>query len=110
MVLGSQALIATGQASKVSDRLQSWVVDHPHDAAAWRLLAQAWKEQQQPLRSVRAEAEAYVAHYDYPAAVDRFKAAQDLARRGEGDHIDASIIDTRLRAVEALLREQAREQ
>jgi len=110
MIFGSQALIAMGQASKVSDRLQSWVVEHPHDATAWRLLAQAWKAQQQPLRSVRAEAEAYVAHYDYPAAVDRFKAAQDLARRGEGDHIDASIIDTRLRAVEALLREQAREQ
>jgi len=58
---------------------------------------------------VRAEAEAHVAHYDYAAAVDRFKAAQDLARRGQGDYIEASIIDTRLRSVEALLREQARE-
>ncbi len=50
-----------------------------------------------------------MAHYDYAAAIDRFKAAQDLARRGQGDHIEASIVDTRLRAVEALLREQARE-
>ena len=109
LVLGSQALIATGQASKVSDRLQSWVVDQPHDATAWRLLAQAWQAQNQGLRAVRAEAEAHVAHYDYAAAIDRFKAAQDLARRGQGDHIEASIVDTRLRAVEALLREQARE-
>ena len=109
LVLGSQALIATGQASKVSDRLQSWVVDQPNDATAWRLLAQAWQAQNQGLRAVRAEAEAHVAHYDYAAAIDRFKAAQDLARRGQGDHIEASIVDTRLRAVEALLREQARE-
>ena len=51
------------------------------------------------------------ARYDYAAAVDRFKAGQDLARRGgpQVDHIEASIIDTRLRAVESLLREQAAE-
>lgn len=109
LVRGSQTLLAMGQASKVSDRLQSWVVEHPHDATAWRLLAQAWQAQNQSLRAVRAEAEAHVAHYDYAAAVDRFKAAQDLARRGQGDYIEASIIDTRLRSVEALLREQARE-
>ena len=110
LVLGSKALLATGQASKVSDRLQTWVVDHPNDATAWRLLSQAWQAQNQGLRAVRAEAEAHVAHYDYAAAIDRFKAAQDLVRRGQGDHIEASIVDTRLRAVEALLREQLREQ
>ena len=110
LVLGSQALLATGQASLVSDRLQSWVVDHPHDATAWRLLAQAWRAQGHNLRAVRADAEAHVAHYDYPAAIDRFKAAQDLAQRGDRDHIEASIVDTRLRSVEALLREQTSEQ
>jgi crotonobetainyl-CoA:carnitine CoA-transferase CaiB-like acyl-CoA transferase len=53
-----------------------------------------------------------VAHLDYQAALDRFKSAQDLARRGgggRGDHIEASIIDTRARQVESLLREQALE-
>ena len=109
LVLASQALLASGQAHKVSDRLQSWLVDYPKDATAWRLLSQAWQAQNQSLRAVRAEAEAHVAHYDYAAAVDRFKAAQDLALRGQGDHIDASIVDTRLREVQALLREQARE-
>jgi hypothetical protein len=51
------------------------------------------------------------ARYDYAAAVDRFKAGQDLARQGgaQVDHIEASIIDTRLRAMESLLREQAAE-
>lgn len=109
LIIGSQALLANGQASVVSDRLQTWVIEHPEDATAWRLLSQAWQAQGMPLRAVRAEAEAHVAHYDYAAAVDRFKAAQDLVRHGQGDHIEASIIDTRLRAVEALLREQARE-
>lgn len=109
LILGSQALLANGQASVVSNKLQTWVMEQPHDAYAWRLLSEAWQAQGMPLRAVRAEAEAHVAHYDYPAAVDRFKAAQDLVRRGQGDHIEASIIDTRLRAVEALLREQARE-
>ena len=32
-----------------------------------------------------------------------------VVRKGSVDHIDASIIDTRARAVEALLREQALE-
>ena len=74
-----------------------------------------WQQQKQPLRAVRAEAEAQVARYDYAAAVDRFKAGQDLARslaqRGAAanDHIEASIIDTRLRAVQLLLKEQAAE-
>jgi hypothetical protein len=63
------------------------------------------------MRALRAEAEAQVAHYDYAAAVDRFKAAQDLARKaGAGaDYFEASIIDTRLRAVDELLREQLRD-
>jgi len=41
--------------------------------------------------------------------VDRFKAAQDASRRmnpGAGDHIEASIIDARLRYAQGLLREQ----
>jgi predicted Zn-dependent protease len=77
----------------------------------WHLLAQVWQAQGQLLRAVRAEAEAHAARYDYAAAVDRFKAGQDLARksRSAADHVEASIIDTRLRAVESLLREQAAE-
>jgi predicted Zn-dependent protease len=78
---------------------------------AWQLLASAYQAQNQMLRAIRAEAEAQVALLDYGAAVDRLKAAQDLVRRGggQGDHIEASIIDTRTRQVESLLREQALE-
>ena len=59
---------------------------------------------------MRAEAEARVAQLDYRAALDRFRAAQDLVRKGGGgDYIEASIIDTRARQVESLLREQSLE-
>jgi hypothetical protein len=56
-------------------------------------------------------AEARAAQLDFTAALDRFKAAQDLVRKGGtgADHIEASIIDSRTRAVESLLREQALE-
>ena len=111
LLLRTQALLRTGAGAEMTAPLQTWLAAHPGDAAAWQLLAQAWQQQNQLLRAVRAEAEAQVARYDYAAAVDRFKAGQDLARRGgaASDHIEASIIDTRLRAVESLLKEQAAE-
>ena len=104
-------LLQAGQASAGTGALQTWVANHPKDASAWQLLAAVWQAQGQGLRAIRAEAEAHAARYDYAAAVDRFKAGQDLARRGgaAADHIEASIIDTRLRATESLLREQAAE-
>ncbi|AOG23114.1 M48 family metalloprotease [Acidovorax sp. RAC01] len=114
LLLRAQAFLRGGAASDaqaVTGALQTWVTTHPRDATAWQLLASAWQASGQPLRAVRAEAEAQAARYDYAAAVDRFKAGQDMARRGvsAADHIEASIIDTRLRAVESLLREQASE-
>ena len=51
----------------------------PPPGACWRNLYGA---QGETLRAVRAEAEANVAQLDYPAARDRFKAAQELMREG----------------------------
>jgi predicted Zn-dependent protease len=110
LLLVSQAQVRTGRGAEVAQRLQTWVANHPRDAAAWQLLSAAYAADGQPLRAVRAEAEARVAQLDYAAALDRLKAAQELGRRSPGtDHIEASIIDTRARAVDSLLREQALE-
>jgi len=111
VLLWSQAKIQAGAPGEAIQRLQSWVALQPRDGTAWQMLGTAYGAQGQTLRAIRAEAEAQVAWLDYAAAVDRFKAAQDLVRRGAagGDHIEASIIDTRARAVESLLREQALE-
>jgi predicted Zn-dependent protease len=111
LLLIAQAQVQTGRAAEAAQRLQTWVATRPRDAAAWQQLGAAYAAQGQSLRAVRAEAEARVAQLDYAAALDRFKAAQDLVRKGAagGDHIEASIIDTRARQVESLLREQALE-
>ncbi|WBY00112.1 M48 family metalloprotease [Ramlibacter tataouinensis] len=111
VLLWAQARQAAGHPAEVAQRLQGWVAQQPRDAAAWQLLSTAYGAQGQSLRAIRAAAEAQVAQLDYGAALDRLKAAQDLARRGgaAGDHIEASIIDTRTREVESLFREQSLE-
>jgi predicted Zn-dependent protease len=113
LLLQAQADLAAGRPQEVSERLQTWVSKHPRDAMAWQLLATAQGQQGQTLRAIRSDAESRVAQLDYGAARDRFKAAQDLMRSGRdtgsgaGAHIDGSIIDTRTREIDQLLREQA---
>ena len=102
------------QLKEALQRLQTWVYGHPHDALAWQWLANVAAAQNLTLRAIRAEAEVQAAGMDLPAAVDRLKAAQDYGRKNDlgaqpGDHIEASIIDTRLREAEAQLREMSRE-
>lgn len=110
LLLMSQVWIGKGRAGEAAGALQSWVALHPRDAAAWQMLGRANTAQGQVLRAIRAQAEAQVALMDYSAAVDRFKAAQGMSRSMAGvDHIEASIIDTRTRQVQSLLREQALE-
>ena len=66
--------------------------------------------QGQPERAARATAEARLAHLDAPGALERFKAAQQLARGRPGaEHIELSILDARVRDTERLVREQLRE-
>ncbi len=117
MLLAAQAAIADHRPAPMVPTLRDWVAMHRRDATAWRTLATLYSEQGEPVRAVRADAEANVAILDYPAARDRFKAAQELvrqsARGGPGvvpvDHFEASIIDARAREVEALVKQQAAE-
>jgi predicted Zn-dependent protease len=91
--------------------LQTWVAVHPNDSLAWTELAQTWSKLGQPLRSLRAEAEARYALGDLQGAVDRLRAGQRLARGGGPvDFIDASVLDSRLRAIEAERRQLVADQ
>jgi len=91
--------------------LQTWVAIHPADSLAWSALAQTWGRLGAPLRSIRAEAEARYALGDLLGAVDRLRAGQRLARGGGPvDFIDASVLDSRLRAIEAQRRQLLAEQ
>jgi predicted Zn-dependent protease len=114
LFLRAQADIALGKAEAVAQALQTWLADHPRDAQAWQWLAQAHAHaaQGKAVASIRAQAEASVVRFDYAAALDQLKAAQTMVRRSAGgtagaDHIEASILDTRTRQVELLVREQA---
>jgi predicted Zn-dependent protease len=115
LLIGGRAMLASGQIAGLADVLQTWVVTHPKDAQAWQMLSEVWSRQGEAVRSIRADAESRVAQLDYPAALDRLKAAQDMLRFGQAGvagrnaHIDASIIDTRTRQISNLIREQTRE-
>lgn len=92
----------------VVQQLRLQVQASPQDAQAWQLLAQLLGAQGQQLAALRAEGEAQLARMDAQGALDRFLAAQDAGRRGPlkaGDHIEASIVDSRIRLVQAQLRE-----
>ena len=88
-------------------RLQQWVALHPSDGGAWQQLAALYRAQGLAIRALRADAEARAAQFDYAGALDRFKAAQDLVRRGTDDFMEASIVDARARALQLLLHEEA---
>jgi predicted Zn-dependent protease len=105
----ARSLTAAHRAQDVSNRLQTWVAAHPKDAMAWQLLAVAYGNQNQNVRAIRADAESRAAQLDYPAALDRFKAAQGLMRSNpaSADYVEGSILDTRTRQTESLIKEQA---
>ncbi|SEF22583.1 Putative Zn-dependent protease, contains TPR repeats [Variovorax sp. NFACC28] len=110
MLLAAEAATAMRQPAPMIPVLRDWVAANPRDATVWRALGNLYGAQNDTLRAVRADAEANVAILDYPAARDRFKAAQELVRQSRVvDHYEASIIDTRARAVEVLVKEQAAE-
>jgi predicted Zn-dependent protease len=110
----SQVQIVNKQAAAAVQNLQTWVVKNPTDAPAWQLLAKAHSAANQPLRAIRADAEAQVALLDYTAAIDRFKAAQEWVRnnaasRASRDFMEESIVDVRTRQVLDLLKQQIKD-
>ena len=116
MMLLARSRIATQsveEAKLAAQALSIWLTQQPRDAGAWMLLSSAYEQQGDGLRAIRAQAEARAMSLDYPVAIDRFKAAQDLARQlaresklDRAGNIEAAIIDARLRELEALRREQ----
>ena len=81
---------------------------HPQDPLAWAQLGQAEELQGQRLRSLRAQAESRAALGDITGAIDRLRAAQALVRSGAvNDFIEASVIDARLRQLQAMHRQLA---
>lgn len=108
LLMQAKALLAARRAAEVSPSLRAWVTEHPRDAMAWQLLSVAWGQQNQNVQAIRADAESRAAQLDYAGALDRLKAAQTLMRSkpASADYVEGSILDTRTRQVELLLKEQ----
>jgi predicted Zn-dependent protease len=113
-LLHAEALIAWTAAPapalrQRAESLQTWASAHPDDALAWQALGRLWARLDQPLRALRAEAETRYALGDLAGASDRLRAGQRLARqqpeRARGEFIEASVIDARLREVDAQRRQ-----
>lgn len=112
--MAAQSELATEPARNLEttlQQLQTWVAAQPRDALAWQRLASAYEVQGRTLSAIRAQAEVHAAQMDYPAALARFRAAQEWTRKNPKavDHFEASIVDTRARQVESRVREQALE-
>jgi len=110
LLLGGDWALAEGSAAALrssAEALQTWVAEHRDDATAWQLLAQTAGQQGLKLRALRAEAEAQAALGNLPGAVDRLRAGQRVARQGGAgtDFIEASVIDARLRDLQAQRRQ-----
>jgi predicted Zn-dependent protease len=111
----AQALVrlpATPARAEILKQLREQVQAFPLDAQGWNTLANLLAVQGQILPSLRAEGEAQMARMDWQGAIDRFRAAQDWAKTHTlqaGDHIEASIVDTRLRYTQTLMRDMQTE-
>jgi len=112
LLLRAQAALEAARAGRPdelrrsAEALQSWVTEQRGDALAWSQLALVTRQQGQPLRALRAEAESRAALGDIGGALDRLRAAQRLARSGAAspDFIESSVIDTRVRQLDAQQR------
>lgn len=116
LLLTAQARLAAPTPAglgEVAQRLQTWVSVYTRDAQAWTQLSSVQSALGQPVQAARSSAESRAAQLDYPAALDRMKAAQLLQRqnpqRGGNDYIEASIVDQRTRELQAQVTELARE-
>jgi predicted Zn-dependent protease len=106
----SDAAAANADLRRSVETLQTWVSLHGQDATAWDLLGQCAEAAGQRLRGIRAQAEARAALGDISGAIERLRAAQALVRSGAAnDFIEASVVDARLRQLEAERRQLAAE-
>lgn len=84
-----------------TEALQTWASEHKRDALAWQTLAQCAEPLGLRLRSLRAGAEAAYANGDVLGAVDRLRAARQIAQETRSDdYVEVSVIQSRLRELE----------
>ena len=114
LLLSAQIALVSGRAGdgvavqQSADQLRSWVAQYPHDAEAWLALSRALSPLGQGLQSLRADAESRYALGDLPGAIERLRAGRRLAGAASdaSDFVELSVIDSRLRTIEAQRKQQ----
>jgi predicted Zn-dependent protease len=95
---------------EATSQLQTLTALHPDDANAWALLSSLWSKLGQPLRAVRADAEASAMRGDLQGAIDRVESARKrFTSRAPADLIEQSVMDTRLREWRQTLKDDAKD-
>ena len=118
MLLSAEIALALNQSpddaalQQAAEQLQTWVARYPSDPEAWAMLGRVSAQFGWRLRSLRAEAESHYAMGDLRGAIDRLRAGQDLVRGNQvkADFVESSVIDSRLRAIEAQRKQLLTEQ
>ena len=81
-----------------------------HDGQ-WPRIGEAMPGAREAINALRAEGQAQLAWQDLAGAAQRFRAAQDWVRQHpQADHIEAAIVDTRLRETQQALKAQQEEE
>lgn len=95
----------------VVNALQPHLSNRPDDAVGWTYLSAAWVRLNQPLRAVRAEAEASAATGDLQGAIDRVDAARKrVAQPSTSELIELSVLDSRVARWRQTLRDDSRDE
>ena len=95
---------------EAASRLQTHLSVHPEDATAWSTLAQLWQRLNQPIRAVRADAEAVAANGDLAGAIDRIEGARKRFRQPSADDvIELSVMDARMKTWQRQQREDMKD-
>lgn len=94
-----------------ASQLQILTSQHPNDANTWALLSALWSKLDQPLRALRADAEASAAHGDLQGAIDRVESGRKrFTSRAPADVIEQSVMDTRVQAWRKTIKEDEKEE
>lgn len=87
---------------KNMEDLQTWLTEHRSDVLAWQALSQAAQALGQRLRAMRAAAEMVAQQGDLVGGLNRYRSAlQAVKAEASPDYVEASIIQSRLRELEA---------
>ncbi len=117
-LLYAQAVLATADASSnlthlqsAASQLQMLTSQHPNDANTWAMLSALWSRLDQPLRALRADAEASAALGDLQGAIDRVESGRKrFTSPAPADVIEQSVMDTRVQAWRKTIKEDEKEE